>query len=443
MKTFKFLITVFVITSSFCFGQAAFKPPREPVYEHFMLGVFIASQASVQTVPMSKMFSDFATHGIEIAWVNMYNYYPLAEEKKLNQYAKANGVSLIVQMDKLWPYTEGGDKKTDDELKAIIKRQVDRINKLPDSDVVDGWALGDEIENLFHRGENREQRRRNSESRFQQVSRLVREIDPNRRVTINHDGWDWMASHEDEPWCTTQHTDRYNRHNIRKKIALAQKLGYKNYFVAILATQPVRTPAAIGAYGYRGRVNIPVIDNLTLGERIQDYAETAYLEGAKGCVYYLYGAGGAPTDGLALVDIHGNDYQGKWDAVLKAARNIRKWEGFPSCKIVSPLNYSFTRGETKITVDAQGITDLVYPTDPRIEADPVTVVKADYSTDDCLTWTPLPDATDAPYKFILDPNTISAIGDRPTSCFIRTRAFNKRGSSLWDVIEIRLEKGSQ
>lgn len=65
---------------------------RTPTYDHFTMGLYIASSEKVLDVPLSKVFKDFLARGVELVWINSYNYYPLARQKKLNQYAKANGV---------------------------------------------------------------------------------------------------------------------------------------------------------------------------------------------------------------------------------------------------------------------------------------------------------------------------------------------------------------
>ena len=69
--------------------------------------------------------------------------------------------------------------------------------------------------------------------------------------------------------------------------------------------------------------------------------------------------------------------------------------------------------------------------------DPVTVVKADYSLDGALSWTALPDAGAAPYEFTIDADMVKK---RPATVWVRTRALNKRGPSLWDVAEVRCSK---
>ncbi len=420
------ILTLFWLTAGSSFGQVKFKPPREPDYDHFVMGVYIASHENVLDVPMSKVFSDFAARGVEIAWVNQFNYYPLAKKKKLNQYAKANGLQLLVQM---FHRPEEDYKLTDEELSRKIRSQVDQLNAMPDSDVVVGWGIGDEIENHYLKGEHRQQRRERGEKQHQRFSRLLRQIDQERRVTINHDGADWIAGHEDEPYCSTQWTGRFNNYRVRERIAEAQRLGYENYFLVSQAASCSRGEANLRWYGFRKPVNDAVLDSRTVAEEVQDYAETAYLEGSTGCMYFLYWAGGANYQGYTLTDIRGDDYQGKWDAVLKAMKNIRKWEGAPLCEIRRPARNSWVTGSFEVSVEAEAP-----------EGDPVSVVRADYSTDGCLTWKHLPDAKTAPYRFVLDLDDVDAAGAKPISCWIRARAVNKRGPSLWDVIEVKIRR---
>ena len=178
---------------------------KTPRYSHFCLGVYIGGAKEVLTVPLSKVFSDFATHGIESAWFNSYNYFPLAKEKSLNSYAKANGVGLIVQMflpENMYDENYVAKPNAEEELRAYVKSTVDAVNALPDSDAVVGWAIGDEVENMFlyYPGKNKLQRTANGEKAFQHFSALIHEIDPARRVTINHDGSEWMNTGEDEPF---------------------------------------------------------------------------------------------------------------------------------------------------------------------------------------------------------------------------------------------------
>ena len=190
---------------------------------------------------------------------------------------------------------------------------------------------------------------------------------------------------------------------------------------------------ALRWWGYREPVNDGVLKTLSEAEQIQDYFETAYLEGSAGCMAYLYWAGGPSCDSYSLVDIHGDDYQGKWSAVKKAAANIRKWEGAPSCRITSPEDKSWVsiganeqgKGKLKISVDVEAPVKT-----------PVKIVKADYSTDGCLTWKPLADDITAPYEYVLGLNDV---GDGLNNCWIRAQAINKQGPSLWDVVEISLQ----
>ncbi|MBI3922859.1 MAG: hypothetical protein HY318_15670, partial [Armatimonadetes bacterium] len=129
---------------------------------------------------------------------------------------------------------------------------------------------------------------------------------------------------------------------------------------------------------------------------------------------------------FTLVDHHGEDYLGKWEAVRKAATNIRQWEGAPSCSIATPANHSWTAMPLRITVEAKAPAN-----------DPATAVKADYSVDGALHWTSLPDAVKPPYTFTLEADKVKEL---PWTVWLRARAVNKRGPSLWDVIEVRCSK---
>ena len=436
MKTI--ILLIMVLCCGFCFAQDKFQPSREPNYPHFMMAVYICSVEKVLDVPMSKVFSDFATHGVEIAWVNAYNYYPLAKEKKLNQYAKTNGVKLIVQYTGKHPaYSDSN--MTDEEIVEAIKGQVNGLNALPDSDAVIGWGIGDEIENRYLRGDNPEQRRAHAEVQYQRLSRLFRQVDPNRRITVNHDHMPWMASHEDEAFCSTGFTTRFNAHKVGDRIAEAQKFGFKKYF---LVSQACRVPSTIPNlrwYGYRDPINDRVVDSISVAEMIQDHAEVAYTNGSTGCMYFLYWAGGANYLPYTLVDIAGDDYQGKWDAVKKAMQNIRNWEGAPSCRITSPQDRQWLSigkvGEgvpgwvtesLKITVEVEAPED-----------DPVVKVECGYSLDGCLAWQSLTDDSAVPYEFSIGQSDVS---EGLNECWIRVRAINKQGPSLWDIVKVDLRK---
>ena len=160
---------------------------------------------------------------------------------------------------------------------------------------------------------------------------------------------------------------------------------------------------------------------MPIGQKIEDQAETAYTEGAVGFMYFLYWAGGSNYEPYTLVDINGNDTQGKWDAVRTAAGNIRRWEGSPTCTITSPERYGWPGlpATIKLSVSAPS-------------GDPVKVVKGEISLDRGLTWTPLHDVAKPPYEYTVDAGMVKGAD----SCMVRVRAMNTRGSSLWDVIEI-------
>ena len=155
-------------------------------------------------------------------------------------------------------------------------------------------------------------------------------------------------------------------------------------------------------------------------------------------MYFLYWAGGANYHPWTLTDIHGDDYQGKWDAVQKAMRNIRKWEGAPSCKITSPIDREwFTIGKVVKGAESKWFTETLKIT-AAVEApedDPVTRVECGYSLDDCLTWNSLKNDSTEPYEFTIDPDALSTGSN---GCWIRARAVNKKGPSLWDVIKVKL-----
>ena len=427
-----------VLCCGFCFAQDKFQPSREPNYPHFMMAVYIASAEKTLDVPLSKVFSDFATHGVEIAWINAYNYYPLAKEKKLNQYTKANGVELIIQYVGKHPaYSDSN--MTDEEIIEAIKGQVDGLNAIADSDAVVGWGLGDEIEDLYLHGDNPEQRRAHAEKQYQRLSRLFRQVDQKRRTTINHDHMPWMASHEDEAFCSTGFTTRFNAHKVGDRIAEAKKLGFKNYFLVSQACRVPPTTPNIRWYGYKAPINDRLIDSITVAEMVQDHAEVAYTHGSTGCMYFLYWAGGANYEQYSLVNPAGDDYQGKWDAVKKAMQNIRRWEGAPSCKITSPANHQWLTIGNNTDKNLWWITESL---EVKVAAeapddDPVTKVEAGYSLDGCLTWKSLADDTTEPYEFSVAQNNIR---DGLNECWIRTRAINKKGPSLWDIIKIELRK---
>jgi hypothetical protein len=413
-------------------SPAQFIPQRPPKYEHFMLGVYVCSAETVLTVPMEKVFSDFLTHGIEIISVNAYNYYPLASEKKFNQYAKSNGVQILLQL--CIPELIDANY-TDDYLRKYVKGQIDTLNKLPDSNAVKGWTISDEIEDPFLSGDNRDQRRLNFQTLLQRTVKIVHELDPSRRAVTNHDALPWMTIYEDEPYCSTGFTTRLNAYKVKDRIAEARKQGYQSYFLVSQASTCPRGTANLRWYGYHEPITDRVLDSFTLAREIQDQAEVAYQQGATGAMYFLYWAGGANYLPYTLTDINGDDYLGKWDAVLKAARNIRDWEGAPRCGITSPENKSWlTMGKPDKNASwiVESLNVTVSAKSP--EGDPVKSVECQYSADGCLTWKPLKSGAKQD-EFMLKP---ADLPPGQVQCRIRARAFNSKGPSLWDMIETKI-----
>lgn len=410
--------------------------PRQPTYEHFKLGVFIDSTKEVLSVPLSKVFTDFLTHGIEIVCIGQHNYFPLARERNLNTYAKANGVQLICNI--FYPEPVDG-AQSEDDLRAYIQDQVDAVNALPDADAVVAWRTGDEIESRFW-DEDRAERLEKVAANYRRFSDLVREIDPTRLVAVNHcyiPGKDWRGLGEDPPerWLdlgedlpmsSTGATGIYNSHRIREEIASAQALGFNNYLTVSPAFRVPFGEPNLRWYGYRAPINDAVVESRSLAEHIQDYAEVAYTQGAAGMVYFLYWAGGDNYTEYTLVDADGSDYLGKWEAVRRAARNIRQWEGAPGLKITTPVNETWTTLPVKVAVEATAPGN-----------DPVTIVQADYSLDGALSWRALPDAREVPCTFAIGADQIPEL---PATVWIRARAANGRGFSLWDVVEVRISR---
>lgn len=417
---------------------------NEPNYPHFMMAVYVCSSEQVMTVPLEKVFSDFTSRGVELANFNMLNYYPLAREKKLNQYAKANGIQILLQMS-FNPEKHGN--LSDEEMSAAIKQEVAALDAIEGSDAVVAWYVCDEIEDVAGYGPDRQEKLKQHEKAFQRWNTMVRKLDSKRRTVVNHNGSEWLASYEDEPICSTGFTTRYNSYKVRERIAEAKRLGYKKYFLVSQASRvPDGTPN-IRYYGYREPINDRVIDSLSGAETIQDHAEVAFTEGASGCMYFLYWAGGANYQPWTLTDINGNDYQGKWNAVLRAMRNIRKWEGAPSCKITKPESNSWVTLGPK----SEGLLQTELIVVGLIESpaeDPAGKIEARISTNGCLSWQSVPSddvkttksgQQTADYAI----NIKAAMFPQGRSkCHIKVRAINKTGPSLWDIIELEIQKGT-
>lgn len=402
-----------------------FKTVRAPQYDHFVFGVFMdSSKERTMTVPLTKVFTDFLTHGIELVGIGTENHSTLMSQN-INTFAKANGVRLVRWLPGPEPL-DAATKCDERELRNVIKSNVDYINSLPDSDAVVAWRIADEAESMNWGQKDMMPKRALMDQNLQRWSELIREIDPKRYVVINHaympvPADHWLTAHEDEAWSSTGMTGIYNAYRVKEQIAEARSHGLSNYILVAQAQTCPLGEANIRWYGHNAPINDEVIKSRTEGQTMQDYAEVAFTQGAAGINYFLYWAGGDNYDELSLVDLNGNDYRGKWDGVKKAAQNIRRWEGAPSCSINSPAGW--TQLPFTVTVNTSAPTN-----------DPVTVVKADYSLDGAAHWLPLPDATEKPYAFTVMADMVK---NTPSTVWVRTRAFNKRGASLWDVLERR------
>lgn len=416
------------------YAQAGYGAGKaEPKYEHFMLGVYICSSETVLTVPIEKVFTDFATHGIEIVSMNTRNYFPLAQEQRFNRYAKANGVQIFLQM--YVPEPVDGNY-SDEYFRKFIGAQIEAVNKLADSNAVVGWSVSDEIEDPYLSGENPEARRSKAEENLRRFITIARELDKSRRIVTNHDHLPWMTVGEDEPMCSTGYTTRFNSHKVKERIAEAQKQGYASYFLVSQASRVPMGTDNLRWYGYHAPITDAVVESQSIAQDVQDHAEVAYLEGATGVMYFLYWAGGANYLPYSLTDINGDDYQGKWDGVRKAAQNIRRWEGAPSCRITSPESMTWiTLGTADKNVWWVKEAVVIEAATEAPKNDPVRAIYAEYSLDGCMTWKAITDANMTTGKFVIGQKELPKTG----KCLIRARAINSKGPSLWDVVEVKIQ----
>ena len=400
---------------------------RTPTYDRFAMALYVASSERILDVPLSKVFKDFLVRGVELVWINSYNYYSLAKHKKLNQYAKAYGVRFILQMvyDRTWGLDE-------QKMTEFIEENLRRLKAISDSDAVVGWAIGDEVENFVANlhGEERERRRRELERGFQRFSDLIRSLDPRRRVTVNHDRPNprWLRCGEDESFCTTAYTGALNRGRICELQEEAKRHGFDDYFVVSQASSVPLGKENLAWHGMPSEVNDRVLAARTIAQEIRDYAETAYIEGSPGIMYFLYWAGSENYLPFTLVDANGDDHLGKWNAVLEASRNIRRWEGHPDCQINSPNDNTWATLPAKVSVNASSVN----------QDDQVQNVEIQVSGDHGLNWEGLlvTRSDDGSFTVVVAEEPLNTAG----TLRVRARALNTRGHSLWDVIDISVLK---
>ena len=285
-----------------------------------------------------------------------------------------------------------------------------------------GWYTADEIEYWHWRDEDKGERDRQVAENLRRFADIIRELDPKRRAFVNHayvvpGGGPWLPAGSDMAYCSVGMTGIYNGYRIRELKAEARRLGFGGFFAVLQSRSVPRGEDNLRWYGYREPITDAVIDSRSEAQHVQDSVEIAYLEGAMGGVHFLYWAGGGNYLSMSLVDLNGNDYIGKWDAVREAARNIRTWEGAPSCSITSPTNHTWGTAPIEVTVEG---------TAP--ETDPVTAVKADYSIDGAYSWKPFPDAAGVPCTFTVDR---SMLKQRPAMAHADAR-FVQPASNLTD-----------
>lgn len=401
--------------------------PEGPEYGHFVIGVYIDSVQDYTDVPMVRMFTDFLTHGIDFVMIGPRNYSFLTQNRDFNAYCRANGIQVIFEL--IPP--DGMDQEFPEEkLRVYAQGQVAFIRSLPDNEVVTAYRMSDEIESWFWEQPQREARLAQAAANFRRLADLLRELDPSRKVAMNHcymPGRNWLEMGEDIPMSSTGMTMIYNSYRIREQIAEAKKQGFRSYIVTQQAqTCPLGQPN-LAWYGYQTpQVNDRVITQRGPGQTIQDQAEMAYTQGGLGVCYFLYYGGGwdAGYPDLSLVDFEGNDLEGKWEGVRRAALSIRNWEGAPACRVTWPRNGGWNALPLTLRVEASA-------PDPK---DPVLTVVADYSTDGARSWQPLPAAAQAPFEVTLDREILH---NPPVTVYVRVRAQNRVGWSLWDVARYR------
>jgi len=181
-----------------------------------------------------------------------------------------------------------------------------------------------------------------------------------REIYVNHSYIPWYDLHEDQVSVSTGPTIIPNGARILSHIGEAHRLGFDNFTVVAqvlhIAVWMDHQCSRIEAFGF-GDCSQEVFDWLDSRSRYQDVYEemlAAYTLGAKGFTAYQYNA---HSFEYSLVDIDGNDNNGKRAGYSDAAHDIRAAQGWPGVKLYNngqPFNDrgNYPPGQFTLTADA-------------------------------------------------------------------------------------------
>ena len=164
---------------------------------------------------------------------------------------------------------------------------------------------------------------------------------PTRSTYVNHSNPPWHDLHEDKVTATMGPIININASEIDERIAEAQGLGFANYGVAshaIRFAERITNGASAFASGFSPPFTQEFYDWLHSRTNYQDVyemMETAFLQGANGYNVWTYNE---PSSGYSLVDVDGNDHNGRMRAYGDAARDIRAVQGWPMITLARKIS---------------------------------------------------------------------------------------------------------
>lgn len=374
----------------------------------FCIGVYVNGDSHPQNLPPSRMAADWAAHGITRAVLLTKQYMQLAPQG-LNSLAKQWGIELYI--GNIW----AGTSEDERNMRMIINL----VNSYPDSDAVKGWYAGDEVEMSQDPASDP-----TIEEKLRGFVAMIRELDPNRKVIVNHDartqkwGGRFASLGEDESWCSVYWANHCAAGYLNKTMAV-HHAAYGDAAIPltfVYGAQSTNTfPAQQNATdaGLEG-VTLEQLKATPTRADIADYIMTAHKLGASGASFYVYD-GYYDWTFYTLVDARGRSVDGKMEGIRDAVDQIAARAGRPSLTL-------------NVEHDDRSL-DIRVKTEPGQR--PVESVGVDISYDGGYTWQRVSDfePQGGAMKYTIPCHPIQ----RPYWSMLRARCFDGSQYSLWSL----------
>jgi len=337
----------------------------------YSMAVYLNSHSHPSNLQMPQMLASLANVGVTRLIVNPRVYLELAPQG-LNTVAKRWGMELVVGMAPD-PCSPISTNYTENEIRESVKL----INSYPDSDVVIGWYLSDEIELNYGK------RFPAIGIHLAAISKLFKKYDPARKTFVNHhddrtnsDGKLLFAG-EECPSCSVFWANHFAIERLREVKSLFRTTYGENVpLVAVFGAQGTRNALTTETNLQFNKVvgiDLKQVSKIPVRQDIADYVATPFSLGFAGTAFFVYD-GYYDYDWYSIVDERGRSKEGRLEGIRDGMAAVRAAEGCPSLAM---------------EVDKEKMRIQLKPA--AIDGKPVDEVVLEYSNDGGYSWKPIPD----------------------------------------------------